>query len=92
MAARVDFLADTSQAEATAPRRVFVPAAAVRDEAGQAVVWVVRDGHLARTPVDAGPVSGGRREIRAGLSGGEQVMTEGPATLEDGAAVRIKTP
>lgn len=90
MAARVEFLEEASGEQAAGePARVFVPAAAVRDETGQAVVWVVRDGRLERIAVDAGPVSGGRREIRAGLSGGEQVVTGGPADLRDGAAVRI---
>jgi RND family efflux transporter MFP subunit len=90
MGTRVDFMQapDAVAAEPEASR-VFVPSSAVRDEQGQPVVWVVREGRVFRTVVTAGPVSGGRREIRSGLSGGEQVVIAGPAVLEDGAAVRV---
>ncbi len=90
MGTRVDFMqaADTVAADPAASR-IFVPSSAVRDEQGQPVVWVVREGRVFRTPVTAGPVSGGRREIRSGLSGGEQVVVAGPAVLEDGASVRV---
>jgi RND family efflux transporter MFP subunit len=94
MGARVDFVEQAAGDIAdstTQPSRVFVAAEAVRDESGQPVVWVVRDGRVYRVLVEAGPVSGGRREIRDGLSGGEQVVVEGPEELEDGAAVRIVT-
>jgi RND family efflux transporter MFP subunit len=90
MGARVDFLEPAvTAAGGPAVARVFVPAQAVRDEQGQAVVWVVRDGQVSRVPVEAGPVSGGRREIRSGLSGGEQVVVTGPEELADGLAVRV---
>jgi len=90
MAARVDFMQSPDE-EAADPEesRIVVPAAAVRDEQGEPVVWVVRDGRVWRVPVSAGPVSGGRREIRSGLNGGEQVVVAGPAVLDHGAAVRI---
>ena len=90
MAARVDFLEDPSATpHADEPPRVFVPGAAVRDEAGRAFVWVVRNGMVIRTPVEAGPVSGGRREIRSGLSGGERVVTAGFEGLEEGMVVEV---
>jgi len=90
MGTRVDFMQapDTVSAEPAASR-IFVPSSAVRDEQGQPVVWVVREGRVFRTAVTAGPVSGGRREIRSGLIGGEQVVITGPAVLEDGAAVSV---
>jgi RND family efflux transporter MFP subunit len=90
MAARVEFLTDSTAAEAApATSHVFVPSAAVRDEGGQAVVWTVRDGRLRRSVVDAGPVSADRREIRSGLSGGEQVVTGQSAHLVEGQPVTI---
>jgi multidrug efflux pump subunit AcrA (membrane-fusion protein) len=70
---------------------VFVPAADVRDEAGRQVVWVVRGDRVERREVVAGPVTGDRREIRSGLSGGEQVVVAGAEGLEDGARVRVVT-
>jgi HlyD family secretion protein len=95
MGARVDFVevaAADGDTETAQQPRIFVAAEAVRDEAGQPVVWVVRDNRVFRVFVEAGPVSGGRREIRSGLSGGEQVVVEGPDSLEDGETVRIVTP
>jgi RND family efflux transporter MFP subunit len=91
MAARVEFLEQAKPAEAgtTAPARIFVPAAAVKEEGGQSVVWIVREGKAVRQVVTAGPVSGGRREIRTGLSGGERVVTAQSGTLEEGKAVTI---
>jgi RND family efflux transporter MFP subunit len=83
MGARVDFLepeAARSSPEAAAPAsppRIRVPAAAVREANGQTVVWLVRQDRLELRPVQAGPVSGGYREIRSGLSGGELVLVGG---------------
>ncbi len=91
MGARVDFLTDSDSDEGDTESRIFVPAAAVSDQAGQAIVWVVRGGQAVRTPVDAGPVSGGRREVRSGLSGGEQVVTSGAEGLSDGIRVRVSS-
>ncbi|UCF18262.1 MAG: efflux RND transporter periplasmic adaptor subunit [Gemmatimonadota bacterium] len=92
MSATVEFLEDEGGVpEAAAQPRVFVPAAAVRDEAGRQVVWIVRDDRAERREVVAGPVTGERREIRSGLSGGEQVVVEGSEGLEDGARVKLAT-
>jgi RND family efflux transporter MFP subunit len=90
MAATVEFLEEEGGApEASAPRRVFVPAAAVQDEAGLQVVWIVRGDRVERREVEAGPVTGERREIRSGLSGGEQVVVAGSEGLDDGARVTV---
>lgn len=92
MAARVEFLgpAEPQPSSSTpAPARIWVPADGVRDESGQSVVWIVVSGKLERRPVEAGPVSGGRREIRSGLSGGESVVVEGPERLEPGMKVKV---
>ncbi len=93
MAARVEFLEDPAVVDAAEalPMRIFVPGSAVRNLAGETVVWVVRDGQAFVSSVDAGPVSGGRREIRSGLTGGERVITTGFEGLEDGDAVRVVT-
>jgi RND family efflux transporter MFP subunit len=96
MGARVDFLepdtARTPAAGAEAPPRIRVPAAAVRDENGQSVVWLVRQGRLERRAVQAGPVSGGFREIRSGLVGGELLLTSGVETPRPGMRVKMPTP
>jgi HlyD family secretion protein len=91
MGARVDFLDTTHVASGAAPSgppRFRVPAAAVRELNGQSVVWLVRNGRLESRQVDAGPVSGGFREIRSGLSGGELLLTGG--VDEPKAGMRVK--
>jgi hypothetical protein len=70
---------------------VFAPAAAVRSEAGVDVVYVVVDEHAHRRTVQAGPVMGDEREVRAGLAGGELLIVNAPAGLTDGARVRVAT-
>jgi HlyD family secretion protein len=90
MGARVDFLGDTvrSATGPSGPPRFRVPAAAVREVGGQAVVWLVRNGRLESRTVDAGPVSGGYREIRSGLSGGELLLVEGVESPRPGMRVK----
>lgn len=87
MGARVEFL--TSADATDAPARVFVPAEVVASEGGRTIVWVVRDGLARRVEITAGPVSGGRREVRAGLSGGETVILNPPGGLHDGQRVDV---
>jgi RND family efflux transporter MFP subunit len=90
MGARVDFL-DTTHVATTGPSgpALFrLPAAAVRDLGGHPVVWLVRNGRLEPRQVDAGPVSGGFREVRSGLSGGELLFTGG--VDEPKAGMRVK--
>ena len=92
MAARVDFLEPETVAATSAARaapRIRVPAAAVRAEGGHSVVWLVRDGRLSPRQVEAGPVSGGFREIRAGLVGGEQLLVGGVENPRE--ALRVTT-
>jgi RND family efflux transporter MFP subunit len=93
MGARVDFLASYSgkagPASAPAGNRFRLPSAAVRENGGRTVVWLVRDGRLQAREVEAGPVSGGFREIKRGLSGGERVVTGGVENPKEG--LRVKT-
>jgi RND family efflux transporter MFP subunit len=91
MGARVEFLTVVDSAAAAAPMRVFVPAAAVRTDGAATIVWVVRDGAVVRTEIEAGPVSGGRREVRSGLTGGESVVLDPPQGLEQGERVNVVT-
>jgi RND family efflux transporter MFP subunit len=92
MGARVVFAASQAApgAAAALPPRVFVPAGAVRSEGGKDIVWVVTDGKARRRQIEAGPVMGEERQIRSGLSGGEQLILDPPATLTDGATVKVQ--
>lgn len=91
MGARVEFLEEETATPDAAPR-IFAPADAVRNSGNATIVWVVRDGLAAQVVVDAGPVSGGRREIRSGLTGGEALILNPPPSLTDGATVNVITP
>ncbi len=92
MGARVDFIAGDSgaatPAAAAGPPRFRLPATAVRDAGGRSVVWLVRDGRLTAREVEAGPVSGGFREVARGLSGGEVVVTGGVESPKEGMRVK----
>jgi RND family efflux transporter MFP subunit len=94
MGARVDFLEDKTPAPLGIVRpgttRFRVPAAAVREQNGQTVVWLVRDGKLESRQVSAGPVSGGYREITSGLSGGEQMLVGGVEEPKAGMRVKVQ--
>lgn len=93
MGSRVDFLAAApprtarSATAENAPPRFRLPASAVRESGGRTVVWVVRDGRLAAKEVEAGPVSGGFREIRSGLAGGELILSGGVDAPVEGMKV-----
>lgn len=95
MGARVEFLQAAPAAGApgaSAPPsrpRVSVPAEAVRTDGGATVVWLVSDGRLERRAVDAGPVSGGMREVRSGLVGGEVLLLSGVANPAAGQKVKV---
>ena len=94
MGAKVEFLqparvAASGGAQPAERPRILVPAEAVRTQNGRDVVWIVRDGRLQSRDVDAGPVSGNFREIRSGLSGGEQLLVAGVETPKQGQRVKL---
>ncbi len=98
MGARVDFLQPTRSEVAVADSSqpaarpiVRVPQAAVYADGGASVVWIVRGDRLTRREIDAGPVSAGFREVRTGLSGGEQLLIGGVETPAEGMRVKIGT-
>ena len=88
MGAKVVFEAQNAQV-AAAPRRVFVPQAALVQAGGRASVWVVENGAARRQAVDVGPARGDRVEVRQGLLGGETLVLSPPAGLQDRGRVRI---
>jgi HlyD family secretion protein len=94
MGARVDFLepeARLAGAPIAAPAtpRFRLPVAVVREDGGHSVVWLIRDGKLEPRTVDAGPASGGYREIRSGLSGGELLLAGGVDAPRPGMRVMV---
>jgi RND family efflux transporter MFP subunit len=88
MGAKVVFEARDGQVVA-APRRVFVPQAALVQADGRASVWVADNGVVHRQAVDVGPARGDRVEVRQGLQGGESLVLSPPAGLKDGSRVKL---
>jgi HlyD family secretion protein len=89
MNASVAFLSDAkpaAESSAAAAPVVMVPAGAVRDNA----VFVLLDGKAVRKPVKVGAASSGSVRIEQGLIGGEDLISDPPADLKDGAKVRRK--
>ena len=87
MGVRVAFLgAATAPTRAPVAAGVLVPADAVR---GDGTVFVYADGRVARRTVTPGQTVGTEREILKGLRAGERVVVAPPASLKDGAAVRV---
>lgn len=95
MGARVDFVAPRAEEAAAsnqpaAPPVFRLPVSAVRERAGKSVVWLIREGRLVPQEVEAGPASAGFREVRRGLSGGEQVLTGGVENPVEGIRVQVR--
>ena len=94
MGVRVSFLEAANAARETheRPHGVLVPAAAVRKDADQDVVFVLQGHRAQRRVVTLGGTSGDSRQLLAGVNPGEAVIVEAPADLKDGAAVREAKP
>jgi RND family efflux transporter MFP subunit len=94
MGVRVSFLeelpAGAQTPKAVALQGALVPLAAVRQEDGEDVVYVARDGRAERRPVALGGTQGDARRVTDGVAPGEQVIVEAPEALRDGAAIAVK--
>lgn len=88
MGAKVVFDAQNAQI-AAAPRRVFVPQAALVQSGGRAFVWVIANGAVREQAVDVGPTRGDRVEVRQGLTGGESLVLTPPVNLKTGSKVKL---
>jgi RND family efflux transporter MFP subunit len=90
MGVRVAFLGgDAGRTAAAAKPLVLVPADAVREGGGAAAVFVYADGKVQRRAVTLGRAVGASRQVLSGLRDGERVVLAPPASLRDGAAVRV---
>jgi multidrug efflux pump subunit AcrA (membrane-fusion protein) len=68
--------------------RLLVPRRALRSDAGQDVVFVVRDGLAERRPVRIGTSEGDHVEIQSGLNAGDRIVVEAPDNLTDKTRVQ----
>jgi HlyD family secretion protein len=89
MGVKVTFLGEERAAPADASR-VLVPKSAIREEGSAAAAFVVREGRVERRAVRLGQARGNEHEVIAGLSDGEQIVTNVTRDLRDGQTVRVK--
>ena len=94
MGVRVAFLENGEPAGAGGapppPRGVLVPAAAIREDAGKEVVFLLGDGIAERRAVTLGGTMGDSRQVLAGVAAGDPVIVDAPANLRDSDAVRVR--
>jgi len=88
MSVRIHFLGEARPAQAGAPL-VLAPRAALRDEGGEAFVWVVTSGRVRRQGVATGAEMGERVVVREGLLGGEALVVGDVSSLAEGRAVEV---
>jgi RND family efflux transporter MFP subunit len=88
MGVKVTFLGDAPTTPASG--RVLVPKAAIRDDGGTPVVFVVREGRAERRAIKQGDARGSEIEVLAGLADGEQIVVAGVKDLRDGQRVTVK--
>ncbi len=88
MGVKVTFLGEETGA-AKAAARVLAPHDAVRQENGQPVVFLYRDGKVERRAVRVGATQGNDVEIIAGVADGDRLVV-GNEPLKDGQRVDVK--
>jgi len=91
MGVRVAFLEEhpgiAGTSAASPVRGVLVPPAAIRQDAGADVIYVMLEGRAQRRAVTLGGVQGDVRQVQSGVAAGESVIVDAPLTLKDGDAV-----
>lgn len=66
-----------------------VPTDIIRFEGAEKFVYTVTDNMVAKVPVETGETSDGFTEILSGLTGSEQVVSEGLKSITNGTVVKI---
>jgi len=83
-----------SVAGTTVPKALVVPSAAiVVANSGKATVMAIgSDGVAHQTPVVTGISDNGETQILSGISAGQEVVTTGAASMDDGTHVKVTAP
>lgn len=93
MAARVSFLdAPLDEKQLKEPPKKIVPGSAVVDRAGAKVVFVADQGNVRMVPVSLGKAFGDGFELADGPAPGAKLVSQPPATLEDGQPIKERSP
>ncbi|HEY6248679.1 MAG TPA: efflux RND transporter periplasmic adaptor subunit [Candidatus Angelobacter sp.] len=91
MGVKVAFLSDQPPpSKNKTEAKAVIPNAAVHQEDGKAVVFLVREGKVERRAVSLGREHGGDVEVLAGISPGETLVTKGAEGIHEGQEVEIK--
>jgi len=89
MNATVKFLSDANAGVAAKSSGIFVPSAAMRERNGKKIVFVLLGGRAVAREVRVKSTRTNGSLVE-GLSGGEDLITSGPANLQDGDRVKVK--
>jgi HlyD family secretion protein len=92
MGVKVAFQSDDSVETIATQSASAVPKQALTKDGNRDIAWVVKQGKAERRAVTLGNASGGQITLTAGLSPGENVVLNPPATLTDGVAVSVENP
>jgi len=84
MGVKVAFLEVQSATPDGPVAQSLVPSAAIRQEDGRALVYVLKSETLERRAVSIGRELGSETEIMAGVTAGEQIVVGGPDEMNDG--------
>jgi RND family efflux transporter MFP subunit len=95
MGVKVTFLKDDKNPNAAAAvmntqPTVLVPKSAIVTNAGQDIVFVVKNDHVERVAIKVGGNDADRMEVLAGLSAGDRVVVSPPPTMANGSLVTVK--
>lgn len=89
MGIKVSFLGNEPQ-KTGAAANALIPQAAVKDDNGKKVVYLVKEDHVERRAVSVGSTQGSDAQILAGLVAGDTVVLHPPANLRDGQTVEVR--
>jgi RND family efflux transporter MFP subunit len=70
--------------------RVLLPKGAIRTADGKSIVFVVKEDRVERRAISVGLENGDQMEVISGVSAGERVVVDAPATLKDGDKVKVQ--
>jgi len=91
MGVKVAFLDDAPAVKSKgSDAKALIPQAAVREDRGQKIVFLVNHQKLERRAVNLGANRGNDVEVMAGISPGDMLVVRGGAELRDGQAVDVK--
>ena len=72
------------------PSRIVIPNAAIRDDSGKKLIFIVVQGKAIERTIKVGNPTSKGIEVADGLIGGEEIVLNPPTGLKDGDRVQIK--